>query len=140
MRQIRDTFIHFVADNIAQYITTSTPTVNGVWRSSAEPNRDTLNTAAINISFLDGTYSTATVTQVCAIDVIHTDELTAVDWTDALWQLLSATCYTPQLDYSGVSPVPTGKNVVWPIAGVRFKPIVDKYYFRQNCRLLLTSS
>lgn len=137
MRTTRDTFIHFVADNIASYYTSAIP-VRGVWRSGTITNQDLIQTNAINIGFIDGTYDTHVNMQVACIDVVHIDELTAIDWTDALWTLLSASCFTPEYNYSGSTPTLTGANVIWPMSGVRFRPITtDVHYFRYNCRLPL---
>jgi hypothetical protein len=139
MRSVRDTFTHFVADNIATYSGGDTIPVKGIWKSLNTSSSDILQVNAINIGFIDATYDTHVTSLTCSLDVIHVDELTAIDWSDALWKLLSVSCYTPELDYSGASPSPTGANIMWPMSGVRFRPIADDHYFRWNCRLVLKS-
>src|SRR6185437_1838991 len=132
MRNTRDTFLHFLSDNLVGI------PVRGVWRSPNVPDGDLIQNNSVNVTFLDGTFSTHVSKQLCMIDVVNSDELTAIDWTDTLWALLSLRCFTPQLDNTIPSaPVPTGSNVMWPMSNIRFTPIKDDYYFRYSCRLAL---
>jgi len=141
MRNVRDSFVHFVADNIAQFSNGQTIPVVALFRSVANPDGEKFKTNSVNISFVGESLSPTVNTTIVELDVIQSDELTAVDWANSLWQLLSATFYTALKDYSQnpSAPVAQGTNIFWNVNSVGFKPIHDDYYFRYNCRLVLQS-
>ena len=135
MRATRDTFLHFIADNLTQY------TVWAVRKSSTDPSRGKLKENAINVQFLTSRPHVHIASQLVSIDVIHAEELTAVDMTQAVWELLSSAFYTPKYDYTNpAAPTLTGQNIYWEKDSVIFRPIDnDPHFMRFNCTMELRS-
>lgn len=132
MRQVRDSFLHFLADNL-----TGVP-IHAVRRDLTNPSSDKLQGNALNVQFLNSTFGVSQSSQTVALDILNDNELTVVDWTEQLWRLLKASFYTPLLDYTDPqNPVPTGTNIMWDRNGVRFNPLWDDYYYRYACYLSL---
>ena len=133
MRPCRDTFLHFIADNLGGGIS-----VHAKRCDPNDPAADQLQVNAVNIYFLDIELDQIAV-ETAVIDVINNDENTAVDWVTALWTILHAAYFTPLLDYTvPASPVPAGGNVIWDRKKIRFKRISkDDNYCHLSCVLPL---
>src|SRR6187401_103073 len=108
MRATRDTFLHLLYDNLPGR------TIWAIRRASSDPARSKLKENAINIHFLNSRPHVHVATQLVSIDVLHAEELTAVDMTQEVWELLSSAFYTPKYDYTDPNnPVLTGQNIYW---------------------------
>lgn len=133
MRATRDTFLHFLADNLTGR------TVWPIRKSSTDPAKSKLKENAVNVQFLTMTQHMHIAGTLVSIDILHQDELTAVDITQEVWQLLSSAFYTPNYDYTNPnSPVATGENIYWDNDSVVFKPIDNSpNYMHFNCTMEL---
>lgn len=131
MRNCRDSFLMFLSDNLAGI------PIHAVRRDSGNPNADLLQTGAINVKFLDPTFDNQVADQPVAIDVLHDDELTALDWTQQLWNLLSTRFFTEMYDYTNpASPVATGYVIFWN-RRLRFRQLESPYYSHFHIRMSL---
>jgi len=130
MRSLRDTFLHFLADNL-----TDVP-VHNIRRDKNDPGAGTPQNNAVNVEFLDTQPSTQIGRCVVCIDIINDNELDAVDWAESVFNVLGAAFMTPQLDYTDpANPVRTGTNLYWSREGVKFIPIPSDFYYRLSARL-----
>jgi hypothetical protein len=126
MRSTRDTFTHFLADNLAPY----SITVKQIRLDANSPGQEILQANAVNVQFLNPEFTTQISSQLVAIDIVHEDELTALDWTQKTANLLLSAGYTPKLDYTiPASPVALGTNIFWNLTA-RFTPVTDGNYAR----------
>lgn len=134
MRATRDTFLHFLSDNLTGL------TVRNVRKSSDNPSLSKLADNAVNVQFLTSRPHVHIAEQLVSIDVIHEDELTAVDMTQQVYELLSSAYYTPKYDYTNPSaPVATGQNIMWS-KDISFRPIDnDPYRMHFNLTMGLLS-
>jgi hypothetical protein len=132
MRAARDTFLIFLNDNITGGIP-----IHAVRRSSTDPNADQLQIGAVNVKFLDPEFNNKVAVQPVAIDIVHDDELTALDWANAVWNLLSIRMYTELKDYTNpASPVNTGYTIYWPDT-LRFRQVESPFYAHFHLRIPL---
>jgi|SRR5581483_1827717 len=132
MRNTRDSFLHFLADNLDGI------PVHNIRRDPNKPDADKIQVNAVNVHFLDVAPDTQVGNTTVVIDVINDDELTALSWVNQVWTLLSSAFFTPKLDYSNPeSPVSTGTNIMWDRHKVRFRVIVSDFYYHHSCVLTL---
>lgn len=131
MTSVRDTFLHLLADNLVSPVT-----VHHVRQDPDTPANQRLQTNAVNVQFLNDNLHMVVSDLRVAIDVIHEDERTAIDWTKQVWTILGAALYTPIFDYSSGTPVATGQNLSWN-QPVGFRPVFDELYTRRGCVLTL---
>jgi hypothetical protein len=131
VRACRDTFLHFLADNLTGL------QVHALRRSTSDNAAGTIQTNAINVAFLKDTPNVRTAQTVVSIDIVYDDELTAVDAMAQVFRLLTAAYYTPKYDYSSGSPVAIGTNVMWNPRQVSFRSIYSDFYFHNTCLLTL---
>ena len=133
MRATRDTFLHFLADNLSGI------TVHPIRKDTNRPDASKLAENAVNVQFLTQRHRVHIAELWVSIDVIHSEELTAVDWTQRVFDLLSSAFYTPKYDYTNPSsPQATGDNLYWQPEAVNFVPIDnDPHYMRFNCTMSL---
>jgi len=135
MIRVRDSFLHFLNDNLPDGLT-----LHPLRRDPSNRAADALAMNAINISFLNLTAGndTALASQQVVIDVIADDENTVVDWVGEVFDLLRTTFYVPLYDYSNPStPVATGTNLMWDRRRVTFKKITSEAYSHYSCQLSL---
>lgn len=131
----RDTFLHFLADNLPITIP-----VHPVRRDASNPSGDLLQTNAVNVTYVSVDPSVQISIQRVVVDVLNDDENTCSDWLDTVFALLSSAYYTPLLDYTNpTSPVPTGQNVYWDsgTGKIAFKRIPSEEYVHYSCTLAL---
>lgn len=132
MREVRDSFLKFLADNISQ------TTVKAVRRDPDDPAADKISVNCVNVSFGRMTLDNQKSTQVAIIDVCADKELDALNIVNQVWQLLSAAYFTPQLNYAiPSSPTPTGSNLYWEKGKVQFNEVYSDFYFHYTCQLSL---
>ena len=129
MREARDSFLHFLADNLTGI------EIHPRRFDPNDPSLTFLKEDAINVEFLGLSLGDVASQQV-VLDIIHTDELTAVDWMQTVWSLFKAAFYTPLLDYSSGSPVSTGKLLYWG-RSVSFRRVYEDNYCRYSCTMNL---
>lgn len=135
MRNTRDTFLHFLSDNLP-----AGTVVHAVRRDTNNPAADQLQSNAVNVQFLTTNPGTPTGTTIVDISVVYLNELDALATVFAVWQLLSSAFYTPKLNYSSGTPVPDdGSNVMWHRSKINFKPVTKggEFYFHFSCLLTL---
>lgn len=131
MRQTRDTFLHFIGDNIV-----GVP-VHNVRRDTSVPESELIQLNAVNIKFLDVSPDVIGTTLV-DIAVCFTDELTALATVKKVYDLLQSAFYTPKKDYTiPASPVPTGTNIFWRLP-LQFRRIYSDTYADFRITLTLT--
>lgn len=131
MREVRDSFLKFLADNLPSDLP-----VHAIRRDPNDPISNILKSNAVNVQFLNLTLEKSVSTQLTSVDVLADDETTALESVNQVWQLLSASYYTPQLNYlDPAHPVPTFSNIYWPVKGLQFKPIYSDYYFHYSLSL-----
>lgn len=131
MRACRDTFLHFLADNLTGQ------TVHPLRRDVDNPSSGTLQNNAVNVQFIKDHPDVHIGSTFVIIDVINDNELQAIANTRDVWNLLSAAAYTPKFDYSSGSPVATGTNVMWDPCRVTFIQVRDDFSFHYSCLLEL---
>ncbi len=135
MVRCRDSFLHFISDNLPDGAV-----LHAIRRDPNVRDADTLATNAVNVSFynLSAGAGTALCSQQAVIDVINDDENTAVDWVGALVDVLRASFYTPLQDYAdSANTVSTGTNITWDRKRVTFKHIAASTYSHFSCLLSL---
>lgn len=131
MRATRDTFLHFLSDNLPSL------TVHPIRKDSNRPDGAKLADNAVNVQFLTIRPRVHIAEQLVSIDVIHEEELTAVDMAESVYELLSSAYYTPKYDYTNPSaPLLTGQNIMWSKDEVNFIPI-DNDPFRMHFNLTM---
>lgn len=133
IRDIRDSFLHFLADNLTGI------TVHPLRFDKNDPGADGFQTNALNVQFLS-TSLRHVATQQVVLDVIQDDENTAVDWLDSMWTLLSSAFYTELYSYSTGSPVDQHRHIMWDAESVRFTRISNDNYVHYSCILPLEFS
>jgi hypothetical protein len=133
MRSVRDTILHYLNDNLQAH------NVNFVRRDSANPNNSKLKINAVNVSFFNDQLSTHISRLQTSIDVIFTDELQALDASQKVAQILQASAFTQNLDYTvPTAPVATGTNIYWNPYNITFKSVSNALYFHYSCTLVIS--
>lgn len=133
MRQCRDTFLHFLADNLGAI------PVHNVRRDLSNPGADRYQMNSVNVKFLDVSPSVHIAETLVEIAVINDDELTALAWLKSVFDLLSSAYETPKMDYTvPASPVATGTMIYWD-TNLKFRYIANSndFYFDYRCMLSL---
>lgn len=131
LRDVRDTFLHFLNDNLG-----SIP-VHAVRSDPHNPQAEALKLNTVNIQFLNISLDSIARQQV-VIDVLNDNENTAVDWVTSIWQLLRSAFYTPLYNYSTPSsPVAQRSNIMWGQKSVVFRRVASTNYTHYTCILPL---
>lgn len=125
MREVRDTFLHYVADNLEGL------EVHPLIRTPVDQSLDALKMNCINVSFEDLNLNSDISEYYVVIDVIYDDEMTAVDAVAALWRVLRG-CMTPLVSYVDPSLQVQG-NVCWERSDIRFLRVVNDSYIHFSC-------
>lgn len=134
MRDTRDTFLHYLKDNLDPSIP-----VHNVRRDPNNPSAESIRTNSINVQFLGVSPSQTTGTTQVEIAVCHDTEITCLSWVKSLFDILCAQYMAPKFDYTDPSnPVATGTNIFWRVQDVVFRPINREHYFDYRCTLTLT--
>lgn len=133
LRDTYDTFLHFLSDNLVGI------TVNPVRRDPATPGTDQLMRNALNVQIVTASPNVHIGILQLSLDIINDVELTAFDWVDQVWQLLSAALYTPRFTYTSGTPVATGTNVYWK-KSASFRCVYNDSYAHFTAKLTLNCS
>src|SRR5579859_3463203 len=126
MREVLDSFIHLLADNLPAGIT-----VHVLRDDPNDANASRLQENSVNISFLNFTLGAGQyLSSVQAvIDVVNVDGNIAVDWVDAVWQIMKAAFFSPIYDYSTPSAPEAGtRNMLWDPKRIAFKKVSSSSY------------
>lgn len=133
MRSARDTFLHYLSDNLPGL------TINFVHRDATNPNNSKPQINAVNVLFFTDLLSPHVSRMQSSIDVLYNDELQAVDAAQQVVALLQAAAMTPELDYTNpASPVATGTNIYWNPFTITFKTVSSDVYFHYSCTLAIS--
>lgn len=138
LRAARDTFLHFISDNLPDGVT-----VHAMRRDPNDRAADTFAMNSVNIEFLNFGLGAGQVlsTHQAVIDVINDTENTVVDWVEIVWGLLKATFFIPILDYTDpANPAHVGRSLCWDSRKVSFKKIASEGYSHFTCTLSLQFS
>lgn len=135
-RDVRDTFIRFLADNLVDGSSIAIP-INVIRNDPNDAGAANIKTNAVNIKFLNLAADSVASQQV-VIDVINDSENTAVDWMEAIWSLLRSAFYTTLFTYANpLVPVAQKSNIMWDQKAVKFHPVVSANYSHYSCVLPL---
>jgi hypothetical protein len=133
MRSARDTFLHYLSDNLPGL------TVNFVRRDSTNPNNSKPKINAVNVTFFNDLLSTHISRLQVSVDTLYNDELQAIDAVQQVVALLQAAAMTPELDYTvPAAPVATGTNIYWNPFTITFKTVGSDVYFHYSCTLTIS--
>ena len=133
IRNLRDSFLHFLADNLTGI------TVHPMRASRSNASNDSLQVSALNVTFHDSTYSTnGPTSQFLTLDIVHEDELLALDMEEPLVNLLQLGGITQLEDYSVSPPVQIGNKIIsWNPQSVKFRTVLAPNYFHRSSVLEL---
>jgi len=133
VRQASDTFIRLLADNLDA----STP-VHVLRTDAADRSADSLAMNSVNLMFLDASFSNGSAPAgfQISIDVINDDSNLALDWVQAVVDILQAAFFTRVFDYTNpAAPVASNSNIYWD-SRIRFKRVTaDINYAHFTCTL-----
>ncbi len=133
LSQARDTFLHFIADNLP----TGTA-FHYLHRDPNDPASELLKTNAVNVEFNGMASYNLTDMQYVSIDVVADYDDDAVTWVKNVVDLLRSAYYTPLYNYTvPTAPVPVRGNVMWPRAAINFRKIHSDNYSHYSCQLTL---
>lgn len=130
MIEVRDTFLHFIADNL------SAPVHYMVYDPS-DMSGSNYKANAVNIEYHNESPKVGIGQFVVCLDVIYDSELTALPVMKELFKLLTASGMAPLYDYSGDAPVSQGCNIYWDVRKIQFKRLQTDNFFRRSCTLSL---
>jgi hypothetical protein len=134
MRKARETFLMFLKDNLDSSIGNN---LHAVRFDINNPNTSLIQNNAVNITFSDPVFHNKVADQPVHIDVCHEDELTALDWCRAIWDLMSIRMYTELKDYTNpASPTFPGGVIFWRDT-IRFRSVDSPFYSHLHARLSL---
>ena len=132
MKKAHDTFLHFLSDNLS-----------GIAVHPIRDDPDRVEAAsfkqnALNVEFLDAKYDPHVCVLTVSLDLIHTSQITALDWLTTIGAQLSSAFYTPLLDYAApATPVSAGSNLMWDRDSINFRKVASDHYAHYSCRLRL---
>ena len=132
MREIQDTFLHYIADNLDPSIP-----ARALRDDTSDASAGVLQLNAVNLSFLNFTLNKPSTpsTLQAVIDILNDNESACVDWVNAVWLLLRG-IMIPLLDYSVPStPAPVGRNLFWD--KFTFRKVSGNSYAHYSCTVLL---
>lgn len=134
MRATRDTFLHYLADNLP------TLTIHNIRVDKADPKLNEIRINAVNVTFHNSDFSgPSDLSQsLVTVDVIYENELDAVTAAEGISQLLFTAAYAPLTDYTvPTSPVQiSNERLFWNLA-LRFKPVHAENFFHMSALLHL---
>lgn len=136
-RNVRDTWLHFLSDNLPGVVIWNVRRDTNVVMGTVSASQAQLKINAVNVCFVGDNLRTHISSVVASIDIAYDDELKAVEVVSKLYTILQAAAYTPLLDYSSDTPVSTGGMLIWNPNAVNFKPVADELAYRRTCNLTL---
>lgn len=133
MKQIRDTFLHFIADNAP------TRVVHPLRADASDPTASRIAIDAINVTFIEYAPLQGNSKTKVVLDVVYESESSVMAAIEELTTLLTSAYYTPLMSYASGTPVVVGGNVHWDRDGVRFFRVGATEYCHYSCVLVLRS-
>jgi len=98
------------------------------------PDDAVLQINTVNVSFYSSGFSNLISTLSISLDVVYENELTGLETSQQLFELLNKRYMTEKYDYTNPStPVPTGGMIYWDRDAIRFIKVPSEYYFHYNC-------
>jgi hypothetical protein len=133
MRYAKDTFLHFLADNLTGI------TIHPVRNDPSDPKSGVPALNAISVTFMNVDPDTQLAAQHVAVDIIADTEAQADLILNACWLVLGASFSTPLLDYSNpAAPVPKGSNkLYWERDRVKFRRVLSDFYCHYTASIKL---
>jgi hypothetical protein len=135
MIQVRDTFLHYLADNLPSL------KVHPIRSDPNDPASAVFEMNAVSVTFGNMDFGVLTSIQHVSIDICYDTESAAVATMQSVWTALGAAFFCPLLDYTDTAaPVPVGtNNIYWDRLGVKFRRVRSDYYCHYTCSLKLTA-
>ncbi len=131
MQEVRDTFLHLLADNLPDI------PIHPIRLDPRNPSLNIMADNSINVEFLNLSFGHVGKQQVC-LDVVHDTEETAIAWMSSLWTLLGSAFYTRLLSYTNPdNPADLGSNVMWDMDSIKFVKVQSDSYTHFACTMLL---
>ena len=130
MRNARDSFLHYLADNLSF-------DVHALMADANSPASSRLQLNTLNVDFLDISPSFGNATIRVVLDVLHDDENAALDMIQGIWDLFKQAFYTPILDYSDPAHPATAAWLYWDQGQTRFTRVATDRYCHYTCTLTL---
>jgi hypothetical protein len=134
MRAARDTFLHYLADNLPSL------TFHNLRVDKTDPKLNEIMLNAVNVTFhnSDLVGPSDLSNTLVTVDVINDSELAAVDQVEQISQLLFTAAYAPLMDYTNPSaPVQIGSERLFWALTMRFKPVHADNFFHLSALLHL---
>jgi hypothetical protein len=133
MTPIRDTFLHYLADNLPSL------TIHPLRADPNDPTAGIFAMNAVNIRFANANFGVSICTQHVNIDICYDSELDAVNAMNSVWTVLGAAFSCPLLDYTDPAhPVQLNtNNIYWDALGVKFRSVRSDFYSHYTCSLKL---
>lgn len=130
MRNVRDSFVHYLADNLPH-------PVHVLRADSKDPSASRLQLNTINVDFIDLSPSFGNATIRVALDVLNDDENTAIDMVQSIWDLFKTSFYTSVVDYSDPAHPELSARIWWEQGQTRFTRVATDRYCHYSCNLTL---
>lgn len=104
-----------------------------------KPQYNTFQIEKLNVTFHDATYGTRQPsTQFLTLDILHGNELDALDIEETVVALLQEGGMTPLMDYSVSPAVQVSNNLVfWNPESIKFRTVASTDYFHRSAVLEL---
>jgi len=133
IRSLRDTFVKFLNDQLTGLVT-----VHVITRDPFKVSGSSLRLNALNVKFLGVGISPLIPSQDVVLDIIHSNELSALALVEVVGDLLTRRYYTPLFDYTNpIVPVAVGNSNVYWGRVVPFRSIYNDLYSQFSCSLVL---
>jgi hypothetical protein len=133
LRNVRDTFLHFLADNLP------VETVHPIRFDKTRPHQNIPQLKKLNVAFHDADYSSRSpASQFVTLDILHDDELYALDLEESVVGLLTLGGQASLLDYSTQPAVQVANRLVfWNTDSIQFRTVASTDYFHRSAFLEL---
>ena len=131
------------SDSFLEYLAFELPDIPVYWwrQSAYDEHAGLLKQNALNFQILGFFESGSAEYCLASLDLLGTDERTVLTQLQTVRDLLIATQFTPEYDYTNPdNPAPTGRMISWEVKKVRFLNIRTPNgarYMHYNCPLPL---
>lgn len=133
IRSLRDTFVDFLDDQLTGLVV-----VHVITRDPNKVASSSLRMDALNVKFLGVGISPLLPSQEVVLDIIHSNELSALALVEIVGDLLSRTYFTPRYDYTNPSaPLAIPQSNVYWSKVLPFRSIYNDLYSQFSCSLVL---
>jgi hypothetical protein len=135
MRAAKDTFLHYLADNLPLL------TYNNLRVDKQNPKLNEIMLNAVNITFhnMDFSGPSDLSALLVTVDVVNDSELIAGDQAEQISHLLFTAAFAPLMDYTIPSaPVQISNERLFWMLSLRFKPVHSENFFHLSALLHLS--